>query len=101
MPSDKLNSEMARATSLISSLFNVTSSQDMNFCSSKACIAVLPKLSFVLHSFLHYHVGGDSLNAVSWLYGLVTAVIAEVLLTLSFCLKCSVKMLDTTENKAL
>ena len=51
MPSDKRNSIMAVATSLISSLLNVASSLPCLFsdhCSSNACIMVQPKLTFVL-----------------------------------------------------
>ena len=91
MPSDKHNSEMARATDLISSLFNVASSQDVLFAnrsSSNACIMVLPKLTFVLHFFLHYRIGGVPRHG--FMEDLVNAVIAEVFLVLSFCLKPSV-----------
>ena len=60
MPSDK--HIIAKAIGLISSLFNVTSSQDMFFAnrsSSSAWIVVLLKLTFVFLSFLHSHVGDD------------------------------------------
>jgi len=65
MPSDKHNSITTKAMGLISSLFNIASSQDVPFAnrsSSNAHIMVLPKLtllSFVLHSFLHYRVGDN------------------------------------------
>jgi len=63
MPSDKRNSIMAVATGLISSLFNVASSGDVPFSPTAAAPVLasqnLPLFSFVLHSFLPYHVGGD------------------------------------------
>ena len=62
MPSDNHNSEMAKATGLISSLILVASSQNMLFTkhsSSNARIIILLKLTFVLHSFLHYRIGND------------------------------------------
>ena len=57
MPSDKHNSEMANATDVISSQFNVPFA---NHGSSNTSIMALLILTFVvIHSFLHNHVGDD------------------------------------------
>jgi len=57
MPSDKYSStKMARATDLMSSVINITSSRDVDFtnCSSySACIMMLPLYSFVPPFFLY------------------------------------------------
>jgi len=65
-----------------------------NGSSSNAYIMVLPKLTFVLLSFFHYHVAVTPLHG--FMEELVTAVIAEVFITLSFCLK---RMLNREEIK--
>ena len=55
---------MAKATGLISSLFNIASSEDMPFCQLQqlqCCIMVLLKLTFELHSFICM---GDDLRYV-------------------------------------
>ena len=62
MPSDKRNLIMAVPTGLISLLFNFSSSRDASFhyhSSSDTRIMVLPKLTFVLHLFLHHDVDDD------------------------------------------
>jgi len=94
MPSDKCNSITAKAIGLISSLFNVTSSQDVPFancCSFNAHIMVLPKLTFVLLcSWFLFPLLCRWRFVVALLRGfmedLVTEVIAEVFNTLFFCL---------------
>jgi len=50
MPSDKRNLMMAKATGLISLLFNVASSEDVSFHQPQQlqCYMVLLKLTFVL-----------------------------------------------------
>ena len=45
--------------SLIFALFDVTLSFFANHSNSSACIMVLLKVTFVLHSFLHCRVGDD------------------------------------------
>ena len=65
MPSDKHNSITAKAMGLIFILFNVNSFGDMPFRQPKQLQHLhhawfLPKLTFVLHSFLHSCVGNDS-----------------------------------------
>jgi len=80
MLSSKHNSIMAITTGLISSLFNVASSEDMSFVNrscSNACILILPKLTFVillLHFFLPYHIGDNLWYAR---YGFSVRVSAE------------------------
>ena len=63
MPLDKCNSIMAKATGLISSLFNITLSQDMPFRQLQLpqCLyhgSIKAYLCSLL-SVLHYHVGDD------------------------------------------
>ena len=71
--------------------------------SSNACIMVLPKLTFVLlfSPFLS-PLSHKGQFVVAPLHGLmedlVTAVIVEVFIMLSFCLKTFCKMLDNTGN---
>jgi len=60
---------MALATGLISSLFNVVSSQDVP--TANASIMVLPKLTFVLlyaPFHLHYRIGDDIQVDAPWLH---------------------------------
>ena len=71
MPSDKPNSEMAKATG--HSHWSLSLHPEICLfakCSrSSACIMVLPNLhlfSFVLHSFLHYRIRG---SATLWFHG--------------------------------
>jgi len=104
MPSDKRNSITAKAIGLISSLFNVASSRDVPFhqllqlqCShhgSTKAYLCSPFLSWLPRRWRF---------AVAPLRGfmetLVTAVIAEVLNTLSFCLKPSAKCQTTLKTK--
>ena len=63
MPSDKRNTIMAIATALIFLHWSASLCPETclfaNCSNSNACIMVLPKLSFVLHSFLHNRVGDD------------------------------------------
>ena len=66
MPPDKDNLIMAIATGLISSLYNVASTQDVPFLQLQQlqCLATwfyqsLPLFSLELHSSLHYCVGDD------------------------------------------
>ena len=99
-PSDKRNTINTKSMSLISSLFNITSSQDVPFhqplqlqCShhdsTKAC------LCSSLFSIPFFTTAYRWQFAVAPLRGfmknLVTAVIAEVFNMLSFCLKFSAK----------
>ena len=58
-PSDKHNSTMVIVTGLISTLLCPEMCLFANCSSSNACIMVLPKLTFVLYSFLHYHIGDN------------------------------------------
>ena len=68
-PSDKHNSEMAKATGLISSLILVASSRDMLFHQPQQLQCLyhgatkayrdVPLFSFVLHSLLPYRIGDD------------------------------------------
>ena len=93
MPLDKRNSITAMAMNLISSLFNVTSSWDMPFYqlqklqsshhgSTKAYLCS-PFLFPILHKWRFVVV-----LFYGFIEDLVTAVIAEVFTTVSFCLKC-------------
>ena len=62
MPLDKHNSIMATATSLISSLFNITLTRDMAFCQLQQLQWFYQSLHlffFVLHIFLHYYACDD------------------------------------------
>ena len=62
MSSDKYNSIITKAMDLIFALFDVTLSQDVplaNHSSSSASIMVQLKFTFVLHCFLHCHLGDD------------------------------------------
>jgi len=75
-----------------------------NHCSSNAHIMVLPKLIFVLLcSWFISPLAHRWRFAVAPLHGfvkdLVIALIAEVLNTLLFCLKCSVKCYTTLKMK--
>ena len=104
MPSDKRNSITTKAISLISSLFNVASSQDVPFCqplqiqcsyhgSTKAYLCS-PFLSPLLRrwQFVVAPLRGFTED-------LVNAVIAEVFNTLSFCLYCFRNCYTTLKTK--
>ena len=68
-----------------------------NHSSYKAWIVVLPKLSFVLHSFLHCRIGGSRVMALWISYCSDCRSASHAILLF----KTFRKMLDTTENKAL
>jgi len=60
MPSEKHNSIMAKATGLISSLFNVASSGDVPFHQPQQFASrSLLLFSFELYSFIHCRIGDD------------------------------------------
>ena len=90
-----------KAMGLISSLFNIALSWDVPFSN----IRILPKLTFVLpcSQFLSPLLHTWRF-AVALLHGFmenfVTAVIAEVFIALSFCLKRSVKCKTTLITKS-
>jgi len=59
MPSDERNSTNAKAMGLISSLFNVTLSQEVPFRQLQQLQCLHHCFTSVLHSFLHYRIGDD------------------------------------------
>jgi len=86
MPSDKHNLITTETMGLISSPFNVASSQDMPFCKLQhlQCSHHGPTKAYLCSPFL-------SPLPRRWQFAVVPAGIAEVFNKLSFCLKFSVK----------
>jgi len=94
MPSGKHNSEMPKATGLISSLFNVALSQDGPFHQLQLLQYLHPDSTKAYVCSSLFSIPSSIVIPLhhGFVEDLITAVIAEVFLMLLFCLTCSVKL---------